>query len=359
MIDAYRLIKKGGMSNLDDIKISGGVRLAIAGSPDMVVGNQASLTIRDKILEWGAFREVYNDIDKLDDAGTETMCKIVRTVLDSHHCMGADDTLEILRETYQLPEKKMCQMFLKKFDFSNSVKIALRTIFSIWVKHLENLIKMYSDLRNNYIIKNPHAGNINDIKILMKKWKAIDKYYGIHTSSFLLLYTNFPQIPYDLPWLRGKFTEDDTWDIHPATFEWNISGIPIIKTLEDELKKFVYLGFCPKRPKYRMTKLFEFPVVQLYDAIEALGGRIFPEKYEEVATMIANIKVPKPDFIIPSIVKEPEPDKADTRKKIKWYVEKILEIYISLKPYFVQVEEYYIKIATKLSAVGFQMTEII
>lgn len=361
MEQAFTIIKKGGFNNVDDMKASGGFTLQFSGGKGKktthIVGNKTSVKLRDKILEWGAFKEIYPDIANLDDAGTKAMCNTVKLVMDSRICLNAEDTLEVLKIMYNLPDEKLSQMFIRRFNFGSSTIMALKSIYVNWVNHLETCVVNYTKARDAYIDKNNIKVNKNDVDKLHKNWNAIDNYYGINSSSPLLLYSSFPETPYILPWLRGTFTEDDVWDIYPEPFYWTVPGVSATATLEKAIKKFTYLGFCPRRPKYRLKKLFEFPLKELYEATVALGGK--PKSkitYENILKMMPNMKKP-PVFEVPEIKRLLEPE-GNIKEKIKWYVERIINIYDKLKPHFKEVEKYYTDIAKKISEIGFKMEDL-
>lgn len=356
MDKALKSIKRGGLNNVDVAEASGGFALSFSGgsggrSKTQIVGNKTAVKLRDKILEWGAFKEVYTDIEKLDTAGEAALCKTVKLVTDSQNCLDIDNTLSVLEMIYALPDEKLSQMFIRRFNFADATKKALRSIFVNWVEHLETAIIEYAKARNAYI---KGSEKKNDVNKLQKNWMAIDSYYGIDSSSPLLLYTSFPENPYVLPWLRGDYTESDVWDIYPLTFYWIVDGVQATKKLDDLIRKFTYLGFCPRRPKYRLQKLFEFPLEELYEATKALGGKVPTSKYKEILSLLGN-KTSAPVFNVPEIPRKPPNSTGSTKKQIQWYVERIIEIYEILKPHFEAVEKYYSDVAKKMSSVGFKM----
>jgi hypothetical protein len=356
MEEALKSIKKGGLNNVDVAEASGGFALAFSGgsggqSKTKIVGNKTSVKLRDKILEWGAFKEVYTDIEKLDTDGETALCKTVKLVTDSQNCLDLDNTLSVLEMIYGLSDEKLSQMFIQRFNFADATKSALRSVYVNWVEHLETAIIEYAKARNSYIKESEKK---NDVDKLQKNWEAIDAYYGIKSSSPLLLYTSFPENPYVLPWLRGTYTESDVWDIYPQTFYWEVTGVQTTKKLDDLIRKFTYLGFCPRRPKYRLQKLFEFPLEELYEATKALGGKVPNTKYQEILSLLEQ-KAPAPVFKVPEIPRKPLNSALSTKKQIQWYLERIIEIYETLKPHFEAVENYYSQIAKKMSSVGFKM----
>jgi hypothetical protein len=356
MEEAIKSIKKGGINNVDVAEASGGFALSFSGGSNVrpktkIVGNKTSVNLRDKILEWGAFKEVYTDIEKLDKFGEMALCKTVKLVTDSKNCLDLNNTLCVLKMIYALPDEKLSQMFIRRFDLAEATTSALRSVYVNWTDHLEIAIIEYAKVRNSYI---KDSEKKNDVHKLHTNWEAIDSYYGIKSSSPLLLYTSFPKSPYVLPWLRGAYTESDVWDIYPLAFTWTAQGVKTTKKLDALIHKFTYLGFCPRRPMYRLQKLFEFPLEELYEATEALGGKVPNNKYKEILSLIGKKSLP-PVFNVPKIPrKQPNPSNT-TKKQIEWHIEEILEIYDTLKPHFKAVENYYSQIAQNMSSVGFKM----
>jgi len=354
-------IKGGTLRNVDDSKASGGFALEFSGGKNnrttKIVGNKSSINLRDKMLEWGAFSEIYPDVDKLDSAGINAMCKTVKLVIDSQTCLKPGDTLEVLKSMYSLPDEKLSQMFIKRFNFGSSTVDALRSVYVNWVDHLESEVINYIETREKYITGKSEQSN--DVKVLMKNWNAMDKYHGINSSSPILLYTSFPEIPYDLPWLRGTFTEGDIWDVYPLPFYWIVKGVSETLQLEKSIADFNYLGFCPRRPKYRLKKLFEFPLDKLHSATKALGGKVSDTgRYAKVMKMINSGSVKTPKFEVPELIRKKEPKLKNIQQKIKWHVEEIIEIYKSLHPHFKEVEKYYTDVAKQMSEIGIKMESL-
>lgn len=361
MENIIREIKGGELGNVDDPKASGGFVMEFSGGKGIrtrkVVGNKSSDTVRDKMLEWGAFMEIYPDLEKLDTSGMKAMCKTVKLVIDSQNCLNPEDTLEILKTIYALPDEKLSQMFIRRFNFRESTKDALESIYVNWVDHLEKEVINYIQTREKYVAEK--GGISNDVKVLMKNWNAVDKYYNISSSSPLLLYTRFPERPYDLPWLRGTFTEADVWGIYPLPFYWIVKGVPATLKLDKKLKKFTYLGFCPRRPKFRLSKLFEFPLEELHIATRALGGKVSnPGKYGKLVKLIEKGNIKVQTFAVPLIKRKKEPDMEKIQQKIKWYVEEIIEIYKHLNTHFKKVEKYYTDVAKKMSEIGIKIERL-
>jgi hypothetical protein len=358
MEKALKSIKLGGLNNVDDATMNGGFALSFSGGSGgqiktKIVGNKTSVKLRDKILEWGAFNEIYKDIETLDTAGEDALCRTVKLVTSSHNCLNIENTLNVLKMIYALSDEKLSQMFIRRFNFVDVATSALKSVFVNWVKYLENAVIEYAKARNKYI----KGSEKNDVNELQKNWAAIDAYYGIDSSSPLLLYTSFPEHPYVLPWLRSKYTESDVWDIQPLPFYWSVDDVPSTKKLNELVKKFTYLGFCPKRPKYRLQKLFEFPLEELFEATNDLGGKVPCTQYKEILSLLGS-KTPPPVFKVPEIIRKHPNLDTNAKKQIQWYVENIIEIYEKLKPHFEEVEKYYSKIAKTMSSVGFKMERL-
>jgi hypothetical protein len=365
MEQAFLDIKNGGLDTVDDHESNGGFTLSISGGKSkpkrtLIVGNKASSKLRNKILEWGAFKEMYPDIEKLDTVGLSSLCNTVKLVIDSKNCLSPEDTLEVLKMMYELPDEKLSHMFLRRFNFGAPTKTALKSIFVNWVHHLETAVVDYTKARDAYITKNKLDDDPNNVKDLLKNWTALDNYYNIQSSSPILLYSSFPSKPYDLPWLRGAFVEIDVWDLYPRPFYWIVKGVPETIVLDKAVKKFTYLGFCPKRPKFRLQELFKFPLDELHKATKKLGGKLSSStSYEKIVKLInkkGNLKTPV--YTVPEIKKTNPPEDQDIRKQIKWYVEEILEIYKKLKPHFEEVEDYYTDIATRMGTIGISMEKL-
>jgi hypothetical protein len=354
---AMQEIMGGNLDNLDDMKASGGFPLQISGGKGrkktVIVGNRTSVCMRDKILEWGTFNEMYPDMGRLGDSGEKSLCNTVKLIISSQSCMDLSSTLEILKITYDMPDKQMAQLFIRRFKFSAATIDTLRAIYSNWSDYLESAVIAYDHARADYIEKYQTADSPNDIALLTQNWSAVDKYYHINSSKPILLFSQFPNRPYDLPWLRGAFTEGDEWDVMPSLFNWKVNGVPEVDSLVKYLTSFVYLGFCPKRPKYRLTQLLTFPIDQLRDAIVALGGDP-PESHSKVLNLLGTT-IPHPTYELDPIPRPEPPTHKLQCDSIHWYVGQILAIYKAMTPHFRKVENYYTKISKKMSKIGFEL----
>ena len=358
MDNAMDELKRGGLDRVDDYSQNGGEAMSFSGGKDkmrtFIVGTKVAVKLRDNILEWGAFKETYNGSDsELGASGIKALCNVARIILNNKNDLELDATLEVLRATYKLSNEKLCQVLTRRFDFGEPTKTALKSIFMNWRRHLEYSVINYSDARNRHIDEHPESGTKNNLGALYKNWMAIDQYYNIESSSHLLLYSKFPARPYDIPWLRGEFTEDDVWDIHPAEFHWTISDIPETNLLIRALNAsdFTYLGFCPKAPKTRLLKLFSFPIEELYNATKALGGKVGTSSGLSIVTIRPDTQ---PTFAPPIIKREVEPS-GNAVDMVEWYIDQFIKIYMTMKPHFEAVERYYVGMARKLSDIGFKL----
>lgn len=358
---ASDLLKRGGLSNVHDYNAHGGFGLSFGrGSTKRtyIVGNKTSVALRSKILEWDAFNEMYPD--ELSDEGIAALCDTVNRIIDGRISVDLPSTLEILRATYKMDDVQISQTLLRRLNFGEFTKVALQTIFENWMRCLERLVIDYSKTRNEYIKKTGAQDIANDIEALSAKWTALDKYYEINSSSPILLYSYFPNRPYDLPWLRGTYVEDDVWDIKIPEFHWTVSGIKETDEFYQALTRsgFAYLGFCPRAPKQRLMRLLAFPADALAAATKALGGsdrsnRVSLEslcaRMRESQTLDADGN--HPVFAPPNMKRLPEPN-GTTVSLVKWYVTQFIDIYMQLKLHFESIENYYVELARKLRKIG-------
>ena len=358
----FDLLVSGGLQNVDDYKLHGGVAISISGGDGKirkyVAGNKHSVTLRSKVLEWGTFKDMYKN--ELDEAGIKVLCDTANLIMDGRKSLNIEDTLEILRAMYKLDDNHLFRVMARRLDFGEFTKTALKSLFKNWAGYVEKLVVQYIEVRNTYIEKNKSGDVPNDMDALAKNWRAIDQYYGIDSSAPVLLYSHFPDRPYNLPWLRGEFVDEDVWDIIPEKVHWDVAGTPATTSFWKALSKsgFVYLGFCPKAPKVRLLSLFKFPVDDLLEAIKALGGSpASPISLAELSSMVCGGPKPDANFIIPEIARGVEPD-LDNVAKVKWYLDQFVQMYVASKPHFEKIEKYYTGLAEFLGSVSIKLDKL-
>jgi hypothetical protein len=354
------LLIRGGLNNVDDYRLYGGEPVAISGGDGQtttyIAGNKPSIILRNKLLEWETFKEVHPD-----NSDTRALCNTANIILDGRQALELDDTLEILRATYRMSDMQLSRTLTRRLDFGEFTKRALKSIFNNWMKYIEKLVVEYINVRNKYIAKTGVADVPNDMAALKKNWKALDHYYGINSSAPVLLYSNFPERPYDLPWLRGEFVEDDVWDILPDEFHWAIAGVPATNKFHKALQdaNFIYLGFCPKAPKQRLLRLFKFPIEELLLSIKALDPASKSANditISDLARMINDTHASGNPLRLepPSVRREPEPG-GDDAVLVRWYIDQFVQIYMTMRPHFEQIEKYYTDLAKKLGQLSIKL----
>ncbi len=283
--------------------------------------------LRNSIIDWGSFLEIYHDNLTNDNMFDEVVKLLdikenenIRTML-----------LPIVKKIYQLPAEAHLASMTKQFMLYEPISIAIYTLFTTIKLHFESIVERYITLRNIYIIN-------NDLKIKQNDWKKLVEYFDelntendLQSSSVILLFLNPPKgikklIHLELP--KNKSVDK----------------------LISEVNKFHYAGFCPKVPQERLIKLLQFPIREFILAIKSIDNNAKFPKYELINDEIFKIlgdKQPLPKIV--DNIKRETPPKLEELQLIKWYVTKILEIRKEMVPFGNQYEEYFIEQAKKLN----------
>lgn len=315
----------GGLENTDDeesINING---------TDYIFTNKFKSMLRDSILDWGTFLEIYND--SLDNENVlnhiNKLFKLKKNNIDVN-------SLKIVKDLYNKPDEYHIVSMLNQFMMYEPVSISVRALFMNIKLHFEQVFEKFIILRNEYIKNNKLKVKINDWDKLTKKWNHENKTKDLNSSSVILLFMNPPQgiksgIHYKIP---GKEK--------------------LIDQLRDDIKVFNYPGFCPKVPYKRLYKLLNFPINGFSNLIKELDNNVILPNYKSIEKDISNIlnSLPKPPKVKNKIKREKIPKKNNELELIKWYVTEILQLRKRLLPYGEKYEKYYIDSAKVIMKVN-------
>lgn len=319
------------------------------------IGNQTEYKYMDKSAELEEYLNV-----ETQDTDNVLVCGVMKSILNSTACLNLQESIIIINGYLDLGGAELAEVFIDKYDLKYIFVESAQALFKTWVMYIEKLMVMYINYRNAYIQKHKlqKTDSMNHMDELYENWMAIDKYYKIETSSPVLLYANFPSIPYDLPWLRQLYTEDDIWEVKPTPIHLSISKLPQTKKLEDAIKNFTYLGFCPRRPLYRLQKLFEFPIEELILSIDALSQKKYKSQIPEYCRIFDSIKNYEEFPVIDiEFKKEKLPDTSD-KIYLRSGIQELISRLAQLHPYFKSVENYYEELSKIMSKCSFNILKL-
>ena len=320
----------------------------VIGGTTYITSGKFKTSLRDAILDWGTFLEVY---DKSLDC--RTLFDQVVKILDINKDNLKETTkssnlseymLPLVSRIYKLPLDMHMACLLKQFMLYEPVSIAIHSIFVTLKQHFEELVERFIQTRNDYLSEHKGQGKPNNWGKLMKTWSKTNIDDELDTSSLTLFFVSPPK-PYKS---KIKFKVKDHANV--------------IKTLTSALKKFKYPGFCPKVPHKRLLGLLTFPVKELSVAIKALDPKFKIPDYNKIETKMKRALASQPKK--PDIPKLPDrkkaPNKLVAESKLKaephtlgdaqmkarmdltkWYVRQILELRKNLMETGKKFETYY------------------
>ena len=298
--------------------------------------NKFKAALRNTIIDWGTFLEVYNDSHSLCQMFDQAVRLL--DLKDNEHLRK--DILLTLKSLYELPDEAHLTCMLKQYVAHETLSIIIYNIFILIKLHYEKVVIKFLEVRNKTKPKNP-----NDIDALLKTWADIDQQYDIDSSSIILLFLN--------PKLKSSNVKLSNSKIHYKTKN--------VKTdrLTAAVKKFHYKGFCKRVPKERLDALLAFPINEFMTAIHDIESVLKIEKTEfpdytllekKMADILKDV-VDKPSMPKQQLIRDQPSSNLTSMEKARFYISKTLEIRKQLLPYGLQFEEYYSKLAEKLVVV--------
>lgn len=337
----------------------------------IIYGDRVDTNIRQKISNWRTFINIYwNKDGTIEKNFFSTMKKIMGEVFNLDFTMKQEEVLYTMKEIFFMPSEKIISGIGMSYNLHEIIVLVFRSMFMIWKDHLEELVLKFDNARTEYIKLHKLHLPINNVKDLLRNWKHYNKYYKINSSSKLLLFSNLPEHPGNV--IGNDFKKPKKWNSRIKQFHWEVSGVGSTVKLHKKLKEFVYIGYCPYKPIYRFNKLLEFPIKELVKATKDLGGLIKVD-YCSMLSKINKVKIPNkfnvktPKIHIKKIPSDNElkkiysmssSEKFDINNlRIRWYVDEYINLCKHTKAYHKKKEEYYIKLAEEISAIGNILTK--
>ena len=294
----------------------------VLGGTTYVVSDKFKSMLRDNIIDWGTFLEIYHDNLNISTMFNQ-MVKLLNVKANENL---RESMIPIVEKIYNLPAESHMSCMVKQFMMFEPVSIAIHELFNVFKHHYEDVFEKFLLLRNKYITDHSLKNDLNDIKQLYTDWDEAGAHYN--SSSIRLLFLNPP-------------------DNNKSGLNFNIDGLEdVITPLRNAVKAFHYLGFCPMVPHTRLAALLTFPINEFNAAIKRLDPKAKIPKYDEIEKKIKNYltKVPKAPVITCTIKRDPIPSTITDKIEIaKWYIDKILDIRKALIKDGTKFEEYYIK----------------
>lgn len=297
---------------------------------DYIVNDKFKTSLRDNILDWGTFLEVYSDGLTFKDLYQEINKILYIKDEDSIKDIFAD----LVKKIYYLPADAHIACMTRQFAIYEPVSNVLRGIFMRIKAHYEHLVERFIMLRNSHIAKHKYKVKTNDWDQLLSKWNHYNDKYNLDSSSVVLLFLNPPDgiksgIHYKIPHMEEH-----------------------IDRLRAKVQSFHYKGFCPKVPDERLRFLLQFPLDEFTSIIKQLDKESkFPDYDNLEKNMQDIIKQLPPRPTYKDEITREDPPEIDDIDLIKWYTTKILELRKQLLPAGTAMEKYYIDVSKELSKI--------
>ena len=366
------------------------------GGINFSVGNRFNYRLYDSIADWAAFLEVYNkniDNNLLFDEAVRVLG--VREVNESMR----EALLPLVETVYYLPDHAHVSGVMKQYMLYEPISIAVYNLFMILKAHFEDVVAWYAAARNEFIEVNHIPAATMNWPILVEYWENLNVQNNHSSSSPILFYLNPPkdeviahtdmvQYGFGAPPRHENASNHTEQDMRENTANHtelsgesssggtskNKTGGTAAKPNRDKrvdlalrelykaVKQFHYAGFCPKVPYQRLAALLIFPLDKFIAAIKLLKPDHTLPNYNEMEKRVAEIlathkeenpikmlekhthtnseraKLPKKQIEENSL----NPGDAEL-EKIKWYMNRIMDLRKELSPYCNKIEQYYIR----------------
>ena len=234
----------------------------------IVIGDTVKNFVKNKILEWKTFKDIYYENGKLDDKHYPKLIDTLNNIYTlPFYTTDETEILFLITGIYNAEPCEIINALIKSVDIFISLKSSIRHLFMTYKIYIEKMIEIYCILRNEYIthfnLKNNDENDFNDITA---RWNIIDVENSINTSSPILLF-NFPPKSINLEKSIPKII-------------WNIkSNDPkhkkinnLVKCMLNKIKEnnFEYIGYCPHDAIHRFQLLLKFPTNHLIKLINSV-----------------------------------------------------------------------------------------
>jgi hypothetical protein len=314
-MDAVQIYCLGGLETPDD-----NVKTLNIEGTNYVVSDKFKSMLRDSFIDWGTFLEIYN---KHLNVATmfDQMVKLLN--VDANENLR-ESMIPIVEKIYNLPADAHMACMVKQFMLFEPVSMAVHSLFTTIKHHFEYTFEKFLLTRNKYIIKNELLDATNDMAGLHAYWESAGDHYD--SSSIKLLFMNPP-------------------DGLTSGLNFKVSGKEkVINKLKAAVRKFKYMGFCPKVPHERMDALLKFPINEFNSAILELDPTAELPDYVKLEGQVKDCtkNLPTIPKIVDNIKRKKIPaDITDKIEVAKWYINNILDLRKQLIKYGAEFEEYY------------------
>ncbi len=287
-----------------------------------VVSDRFKAMLRDSFIDWGTFLEIYQD----NLSYTLMFDQMIKLLNIKENENLREFMIPLIKKIYHLPASAHMACMVKQFMIYEPLSVTIHSLFTTIKLHYEYILDKFLHTRNNYITNNNLPDTQNNISELKKYWENMDQQYNLESSSVMLLFLH-PPIG-----LKSRLN-------------FNTTGLEkVIAPLKDAVKKYHYLGFCPKVPQARLKALLNFPINEFIRAIKAMDPTAKFPNYQQLEKYMATElkKMPEPPVIKDEYARKTAPKVlVDNLALAKWYIDEILNFRKTLIKYGTLYETYY------------------
>jgi hypothetical protein len=239
----------------------------------ILIGNATKNYVKNKIIEWDSFKEIYYNGKHLDKKYYNNLVNVANDILPLPlYTINENNILIILKKLYYASDKNITNAIINDLDIYGTFKASVKYLFMSYKTHIEKTIELFINIRNSYIEINNNLSskysNFNNFNDLINKWVSIDLKNQTNTSSIIMFF-NFPpftvKLDKQIPKIKWKIKNNNKW----AT-DFN----KVIDVFIKQSKKFQYTGFCPYVYIKRLYMILQFPITHLLNAIYFLDNSI-------------------------------------------------------------------------------------
>jgi hypothetical protein len=319
------------------------LRSLFIGGVERIVGNDFRTHVRDSLIDWGTFLEIYKGVINKELLYNQASQLLYLGRLENYQTK----LLPLLRHIYKMPEKAHLAAMTKQFMLEDNLATVVQELFALIKKLFENSITTFIHARNRFIQLNNIDAEKNNIDELYSGWEQANLDYRINSSSHILFFISNPQL-IKVDHQEIDLSQDDSIPV------FHISAGDEGKELEEKIRKFEYKGFCPKKARKRLLALLEFPIEEVISLTKKFDpeAEVYDfEKYEkEIGQVLRNKGKIWPE-IEEKFEREKEPENLEELQAIKWNIQKIMELRKKLIPYGQMIENHHLELADNLSKV--------
>jgi hypothetical protein len=247
------------------LQVSGGISIKNNHINKFIsTGNKSKTYVKNKIIEWDSFKEVYYENGVLDIKYFKNILKVANDILPLPiYTTNYSDLIYMADKLYNTDLTNVSKALINIYDIYDPFKQSIRFLFMSYKVYIENVIEIFVKLRNL------HVDPIDELDFnkLIETWTFVDLKNKTDTSSIILFF-NFPPSSLNL----DSTIPTIKWKIKTKNNKKYKNYNKIIDKFLHEIKKgkFQYIGFCPQVSIKRLMILFSFPISNLLQAIYEL-----------------------------------------------------------------------------------------